>query len=405
MAVSQWLDKPASWNRARSVTGSRLRSADVRCNRHLAVSPKLYCIGTLNHLFFWPEQYRRTGGMSIVFLFDENPDVASAGSGGAAVRGARSVPDHAARSNSERAVPSARVGNRFSAPQIVWNKSNRCAGERGGARVGRPRWLKNLGLTTLRLRWNNLHALQAVCKDRGAKMKHLVIALLVMVSLAARSFAASSEDRDRFDAIMYGGESYDDWRQITYWGKTSLSLRDYEYGSGDLEFLKLIVKQKTSSFSDENPQDDIQKHFLTEFKRLFGDLPFHDLQEGWNVRWTQFRRDNPQWDYEKNRGVDFTQAYDAFNAAELARRNALYGGRAGALFCNVRVKRRTFPVVYEIKCSISAEEDLRYARWRESEDIGFSTPELIDKEIKQAITRMLEKKNTELRKAKKYGKK
>ncbi len=32
--------------------------------------------------FFWPEQYRRTGGMSIVFLFDENPDVASAGSGG-----------------------------------------------------------------------------------------------------------------------------------------------------------------------------------------------------------------------------------------------------------------------------------------------------------------------------------
>jgi glycosyltransferase involved in cell wall biosynthesis len=39
-----------------------------------------FCIGILNHLFFWPEQYRRTGGMSIVFLFDENPDVASAGS-------------------------------------------------------------------------------------------------------------------------------------------------------------------------------------------------------------------------------------------------------------------------------------------------------------------------------------
>ena len=85
--------------------------------------------------------------MSIVFLFDENPDVASAGSGGAAVGGARSVPDHAARSNSERAAPSARVGNRFSAPQIVWNKSNRCAGERGGARVGRPRWARILTIT------------------------------------------------------------------------------------------------------------------------------------------------------------------------------------------------------------------------------------------------------------------
>src|SRR5215475_15288713 len=103
--------------------------------------------GILNHLFFWPEQYRRTGGMSIVFLFDENPDVASAGSGGAAVGGARSVPDHAARSNSERPAPSARVGNRFSAPQIVWNKSNRCAGERGRARVGRPRRARILTIT------------------------------------------------------------------------------------------------------------------------------------------------------------------------------------------------------------------------------------------------------------------
>ena len=40
--------------------------------------------------------------MSIVFLFDENPDVASASSGGAAVGGARSVPDHAAQSERRR---------------------------------------------------------------------------------------------------------------------------------------------------------------------------------------------------------------------------------------------------------------------------------------------------------------
>ena len=56
--------------------------------------------------------------MSIVFLFDENPDVASTGSGGAAVGGARSVPDHAARSNSERAAPSACVGKRFWAVRL-----------------------------------------------------------------------------------------------------------------------------------------------------------------------------------------------------------------------------------------------------------------------------------------------
>ena len=54
------------------------------------------------------------GELSIVFLVDENPNVASAGSGGVVVGGARSVPDRAARSNSERAVPSACVGKRFS---------------------------------------------------------------------------------------------------------------------------------------------------------------------------------------------------------------------------------------------------------------------------------------------------
>jgi hypothetical protein len=51
--------------------------------------------------------------LSIVFLVDENPNVASAGLGGVVVGGARSVPDRAARSNSERAAPSACVGKRF----------------------------------------------------------------------------------------------------------------------------------------------------------------------------------------------------------------------------------------------------------------------------------------------------
>jgi hypothetical protein len=39
-------------------------------------------IGNLNNLFFSSGLYRQPGELSIVFLFDENPDVASAGSGG-----------------------------------------------------------------------------------------------------------------------------------------------------------------------------------------------------------------------------------------------------------------------------------------------------------------------------------
>jgi hypothetical protein len=53
----------------------------------------------------------------------------------------------AARSNSGRAAPSACVGKRFSAAQIIWNRSTRRTGARGGARVDRPRWLRILTIT------------------------------------------------------------------------------------------------------------------------------------------------------------------------------------------------------------------------------------------------------------------
>src|SRR5215467_7269617 len=50
-----------------------------------------------------------------------------------------------ARTQSERAAKDC-VGNRFGS-QVVWNRSNRCAGVRGGARVGRPRWVRILTIT------------------------------------------------------------------------------------------------------------------------------------------------------------------------------------------------------------------------------------------------------------------
>src|SRR5262245_39275840 len=53
----------------------------------------------------------------------------------------------AARSNSEQAAPSACVGKRYSVAQMVWNKSTRRAGDRGGARAGRPRWVRILAIT------------------------------------------------------------------------------------------------------------------------------------------------------------------------------------------------------------------------------------------------------------------
>ena len=59
--------------------------------------------------------------MSIPFLLDENPTVLPVGSAGERSGGARKISCGVARSNSGRAAPSACVGKRFSAAQIIWN--------------------------------------------------------------------------------------------------------------------------------------------------------------------------------------------------------------------------------------------------------------------------------------------
>src|SRR5262245_14860268 len=71
----------------------------------------------------------------IPFLLDEKSAVVPVRLAGEQSGGKRKVSYGDARSNSERAAPSACVGRRLSAPQIVWNRSTR----RAGPRLGRPR--------------------------------------------------------------------------------------------------------------------------------------------------------------------------------------------------------------------------------------------------------------------------
>src|SRR5215475_13921425 len=81
------------------------------------------------------------------FVLDEKSTVVPVRLAGEQSGGKRKVSYGDARSNSERAAPSACVGRRLSAPQIVWNRSTRRSGARGGPRVDRPRWLRILTIT------------------------------------------------------------------------------------------------------------------------------------------------------------------------------------------------------------------------------------------------------------------
>lgn len=219
--------------------------------------------------------------------------------------------------------------------------------------------------------------------------------LFSIVLLAGNLFAADSEEKDK---RIYGSEFYDDYRKITYWGSVYLSIRDYHYNSGDAEYLELIVKDKTKKVETYNPRDDIKQHFMGEFKRLFVEkfnLPFHDTEKGRDERFEKFFRENPR--------DDVSSLHEKWMASEVARRRSLYGGHPGSILCNIKAERRKFPVLYEISCSVSAKEDLSYDRWFESENIGFSSQEHINGELKTAITEILKEKSLEFSKIKKYG--
>src|SRR5262245_6472392 len=99
--------------------------------------------------FLWPELYRSPGRVvnSCPVLLDEKSTLVPVRLAGEQSGGKRKVSYGDARSNSGRAAPSACVGRRLSAPQIVWNRSTRHASARGGPRVGRPRWLRILMIT------------------------------------------------------------------------------------------------------------------------------------------------------------------------------------------------------------------------------------------------------------------
>src|SRR5215831_14093359 len=83
-----------------------------------------------------------------VFLLDQNSNDASVGltDAGSRTRAKGPLERRAVEVRASGAVGLG-LASGFSVAQIVWNRSTRRAGARGGARVGRPRWLRILMIT------------------------------------------------------------------------------------------------------------------------------------------------------------------------------------------------------------------------------------------------------------------
>src|SRR5262249_36768740 len=123
--------EPLRWNWAGWL---RLRLGDQGsehcCNLLVGASPRSVPVPVLRvemdrmdrifkRPFLWPELYRSPGRVSIPVLLDEKSTVVPVRLAGEQSGGKRKVSYGDARSNSERAAPSACVGRRLSVPQIV----------------------------------------------------------------------------------------------------------------------------------------------------------------------------------------------------------------------------------------------------------------------------------------------
>jgi len=209
---------------------------------------------------------------------------------------------------------------------------------------------------------------------------------------------------ERLERIRWGSDFYKEYREIKYWGIARLFVGDFESGAGDAEHLKLVVKETQSKFPRAVPSSDLRQHFMAEFKRLFGDIPFNDLGRGEDQRFQKFRETNR--DLLEENPAAFRERWQA---EEEAYRRSLYVGRAGALYCDVEVHRRTFPVLYLMSCNVSAQDDLFHLAFRLSPDwdtakvMGFGSPDNIAGIIKRSLTELLTQKSAELGKIRRYG--
>lgn len=205
-------------------------------------------------------------------------------------------------------------------------------------------------------------------------MKNLSLFLCLAYFFSSGILLAKDED-------PYCWELFDKYREIKYWAEAGVSVTDYHFGSKDSRYLNLTYEED-DRFPIGETSKSIVDHFNKEFVRLIKrNLPFHDTVKGSYERFKSFQKKH------KNDPV----LYEKFEAHEEARRRSLFGSNPGAVFCYIQVSRKKFPILYEIECSIIAREDLINEGGLEEKNLGFSTLEHIEGELKRAITQQLEK--------------
>lgn len=177
---------------------------------------------------------------------------------------------------------------------------------------------------------------------------------------------------------IYCDDANDTYRQIQFWAEKSLFIGDYTFGSGATKHLNL--EQVDADQSLETPHAKISAHFDREFNRLIkGSLPYYDTSKIGEKVLAEIT--------VKHRDDD--NLFEIANIEKMVRIKKLYGDNPAAFFCSIYLERFDYPILYEMRCTIVANEYLANIDEIYVERIDYSSPEKLVDNISNLMTSVM----------------
>ena len=221
--------------------------------------------------------------------------------------------------------------------------------------------------------------------------KHAFTVLsLILFILCTVSVHSLDKEVEKANKDFYCMEYFDKYREIKYWSSRRVMVGDYDYDTGDAEYLKLCSKDPNMPLLTI-PCKEIVEYFNAEFNRLFDkkNIPFHDA----------YANSIKQYAEMKEKHGHKENFDELWQASEEARKSALYGTNPAQISCLIEISRREFPVLYEMTTYLRSEKSspIDQAYMPTVRKLGFSSPEYIIDELKRSITQQLEELSSKLK--------
>ncbi len=171
-----------------------------------------------------------------------------------------------------------------------------------------------------------------------------------------------------------------------YWAGFHFGIYNYNMFSRDCQRLGLFHFEPDNEFTGDKKTSKLYIEIQNEAKKIFEkyivrDMKFHNVAEKFfdaQMQYVHYTKGVPASIARRNEGQAILEA----------NLKAEYGENAGMVWCNISIKRHTFPILYQIQVSYSIDGTLQASNIY-SRDIEYSTVENLKREILRKVEAVL----------------